>query len=75
MSRNARTALLAGLLILAVLVIATLMAEPIVHPCPSEVEQCGRLCAGQPIGKLSWRCTRATCTCPPPIHWPRALGR
>ena len=47
MSRNARIALVAALLIVGVLVAATLMAEPLVHPCPREFEQCGRICAGQ----------------------------
>ncbi len=73
MSRNARIALVASLLILAVLVAATLMAEPLVHPCPSEIEQCGRVCAGQTLGPLPWRCPRATCQCPKPLPWPHKL--
>ena len=44
------------------------MAEPLVHPCPSDAEQCGRQCAGKPIAELSWRCTRAVCQCPPEIR-------
>jgi hypothetical protein len=71
--RNTRIALLAGALILAILILATVMAEPLVHPCPSDVEQCGRQCAGKPIAELSWRCTRAACQCPPEIRWPKGL--
>ena len=71
--RNTRIALLAGALILAILILATVMAEPLVHPCPSDAEQCGRQCAGKPIGELSWRCTRAVCRCPPEIRWPKGL--
>jgi len=75
-SRNARIALVASLLVLAVLVAATLMAEPLVHPCPLEVEQCGRICAGQPLPRMPWRCTRvAHCDCPKPLPWPRHLMR
>jgi hypothetical protein len=70
-SRNARIALFASLLILTVLILATVMADPLVHPCPSEAQQCGRLCAGQPPARLPWRCTRATCQCPKPLPWPR----
>ena len=70
--RNTRIALLAGALILAILILATVMAEPLVHPCPSDAEQCGRQCAGKPI-ELSWRCTRAVCECPPEIRWPKGL--
>ena len=71
MSRNARIALVASLLILAALVAATLMAEPLVHPCPGEIEQCGRQCAGQTVGPLPWRCPRVThCDCPKPLPWP-----
>ena len=71
MSRNARIALLAALLILTVLVVATLIAEPVVHPCPTEFQQCGRICAGQEVGKLPWRCERFTrCDCPKPLRWP-----
>ena len=70
MSRNARIAVVASVLILGVLVAATLMAEPLVHPCPGEIEQCGRLCAGQTVGPLPWRCPRATCSCPKPLPWP-----
>ena len=74
MSRNARIALVAVLLILGVLVAATLMAEPLVHPCPSEIEQCGRICAGQTVGPLPWRCTRvAHCDCPKPLPWPHRM--
>ena len=74
MSRNARIALVAVLLILGVLVAATLMAEPLVHPCPGEIEQCGRICAGQEVGKLPWRCTRvAHCDCPKPLPWPHRM--
>ena len=74
MSRNARIALVAVLLILGVLVAATLMAEPLVHPCPGEIEQCGRICAGQEVGKLPWRCTRvAHCDCPKPLPWPQRM--
>lgn len=74
MSRNARIALVAVLLILGVLVAATLMAEPLVHPCPSEIEQCGRICAGQEVGKLPWRCTRvAHCDCLKPLPWPHRM--
>ncbi|HVP59075.1 MAG TPA: hypothetical protein VMT11_00795 [Myxococcaceae bacterium] len=74
MSRNARIALVSSLLILAVLVAATLMAEPLVHPCPSAVEQCGRICAGQTLGTLPWRCERVTrCDCPRPLPWPHRL--
>ena len=73
MSRNARIALLASLLILTVLILATVMAYPLVHPCPSEGEQCARQCAGHPVGRLPWRCTRATCECPKPIPWPRGF--
>ena len=36
-SRKARIALVAALLLLGVLVAATLMAEPLVHPCPGEI--------------------------------------
>ena len=74
MSRNARIALVAVLLILGALVAATLMAEPLVHPCPGEIEQCGRICAGQEVGKLPWRCTRvAHCDCPKPLPWPHRM--
>ena len=72
---NSRIGLLAGALILAILVLATVMAEPLVHPCPTEAEQCGRQCAGKPITDLSWRCTQAVCRCPPEIHWPKGLRR
>jgi len=73
-SRNARIALVATLLIVAVLVAATLMAEPLVHPCPTAIEQCGRICAGQTIGDLPWRCQRvAHCDCPKPLPWPHRL--
>jgi hypothetical protein len=75
-SRNARIALVASLLILVVLVAATLMAEPLVHPCPGAIEQCGRICAGQVVGKLPWRCLRVTqCDCPKPLPWPHRLRR
>jgi hypothetical protein len=70
---NSRIGLLAGALILTILILATVMAEPLVHPCPTEAEQCGRQCAGQPIADLSWRCVRASCQCPPPIRWPKGL--
>ncbi len=74
MSRNARIALVASLLIVVVLVAATLMAEPLVHPCPGEIEQCGRICAGQTVGPLPWRCLRVTaCDCPKPLPWPQRL--
>jgi hypothetical protein len=72
-SRNARIALLSTLLVLAVLILATVMAEPLVHPCPTEVEQCGRFCAGQSLGRLPWRCPRAVCQCPKPLPWPRGF--
>jgi hypothetical protein len=72
-SRNARITLVASLLILAVLVLATLMAEPLVHPCPSEAEQCGRLCAGQTPRPLPWRCQQASCQCPKPLPWPHRM--
>jgi hypothetical protein len=71
--RNSRIGLLAGALILGILILATVMAEPLVHPCPSDAEQCERQCAGQPIANLSWRCTRATCECSPPIRWPKGM--
>jgi len=75
-SRNARIALLASLLVLSVGVVATLMAEPLVHPCPGEFQQCGRICAGQPVGRLPWRCPRAVrCDCPKPLPWPHRLRR
>ena len=70
---NSRIGLLAGALILAIRILATVMAEPLVHPCPTEAEQCGRQCAGKPITDLSWRCTRAVCSCPPEIRWPKGL--
>ncbi|MGZ6077485.1 MAG: hypothetical protein ACXWK6_06735, partial [Myxococcaceae bacterium] len=70
-SRNARIALVAALLIVTVLVAATLMAEPLVHPCPGDIEQCARICAGQTLAPLPWRCHRATdCQCPKPLPWP-----
>ena len=76
MSRNARIALVASLLVLAVLVAATLMAEPLVHPCPGEIEQCGRICAHQAVGELPWRCVRVSrCDCPKPLPWPRVRAR
>ena len=55
------------------LILATVMADPLVHPCPGDAEQCARVCAGQPIGRLPWRCTRASCQCPKPIPWPRGF--
>ncbi|HEY1905737.1 MAG TPA: hypothetical protein VGG91_06830 [Myxococcaceae bacterium] len=74
MSRNARIALVASLLVLAVLVAATLMAEPLVHPCPGAIEQCGRICAGQTVGALPWRCSRVEhCDCPRPLPWPHRM--
>ena len=71
--RNTRIGLLAGTLILVILILATVMAEPLVHPCPTEAEQCVRHCAGTPIADLSWRCARAVCQIPPVIHWPKGL--
>ena len=73
MSRNARIALVASLLILSILILATVMAYPLVHPCPNEAQQCGRLCAGQTLDPLPWRCPRATCQCPKPLPWPRGF--
>jgi hypothetical protein len=75
-SRNARIAVVAALLIAGVLVAATLMAQPLVHPCPGEIEQCGRICAGQTVGRLPWRCERFTrCDCPKPLPWPHRRSR
>jgi hypothetical protein len=73
-SRNARIGLVASLLILVVLLAATLMAEPLVHPCPTAIEQCGRICAGQVQAELPWRCERVSqCDCPRPLPWPHRL--